>query len=117
MVTQYIELGDQDWGIVIYYGTEEEDFDDVYNALIAFGCEESEAYRSAYIVTHRLNTGLTFTNTDLKMSFVCISDATTADQFVNTTIHEAKHIQSHVCEYYNVVENKETAAYLIGHIV
>ena len=51
------------------------------------------------------------------MSVVCIGKATNIGQFVNTTIHEAKHVQSHICEYYGIKENTETAAYLIGHLV
>lgn len=34
-----------------------------------------------------------------------------------TKVHEAKHVQSHICEYYNVPEDGEQAAYLIGYIV
>lgn len=117
MVTQYIGLGDQDWGILIYYGTSEEDARDVYNALIALGCPKKDAIKATRTVTRHNNTGLSFTNTDLRMSLMCISDATSADQFVNTAIHEAKHIQSHVCEYYGIKQDSETASYLIGHIV
>lgn len=117
MVTQYIELGNRGWGILIYYGTSEEDVDDVYNALVALGCSKKDAKYSTMTVTRKLNTGLTFTNTKLKMSLVCVADAETADQFVNTAIHEAKHVQSHVCEYYQVEEDSETAAYMIGYIV
>ena len=36
---------------------------------------------------------------------------------MNTAIHEAKHVQSHICEYYGIDEDTETAAYLIGHLV
>lgn len=117
MVTQYIGLGDNDWGILVYYGTDEENVRDVYNALIALGCPKHEAYKATMAVTHHLNTGLTYSNPELKMSLVCVSDATSADQFVNTTIHEAKHIQSHVCEYFDVDEDSETASYMIGYIV
>ena len=117
MVTQYIGLGDNDWGILIYYGTDEEDVKDIYNALVALGCPTKDAAKATKTVTHNLNTGLTFSNTDLRMSLICVSDATSADEFVNTAIHEAKHIQSHVCEYFNVDEDSETAAYMIGYIV
>jgi hypothetical protein len=36
---------------------------------------------------------------------------------MNTIVHEAKHVQSHICRYYNVEEDSEEAAYLIGYIV
>ena len=63
------------------------------------------------------NTGFTFSNSDYKMSIVCIGKATSIEQFVNTVIHEAKHVQSHVCSYYYIEEDGETAAYLIGYLV
>lgn len=51
------------------------------------------------------------------MSIVCIGKATNTSQFVSTAIHEAKHVQSHICAYYEVEEDTEDAAYLIGYIV
>lgn len=117
MVTQYIGLGNNDWGILIYYGTSEEDVYDVYNALVALGCSKREARKATRAVTFHLNTGLTYSNSDLRMSLVCVADATSADQFVNTAIHEANHIQSHVCEYFGIEEDSETASYMIGYIV
>lgn len=51
------------------------------------------------------------------MSVVCISRATNIEQFVNTAIHEAKHVQSHICSYYKIDEDSETAAYLMGYLV
>lgn len=51
MVTQYINLKKYNWGILVYYGTSEEDVDDVYNALIALGCPDEEAYRATETVT------------------------------------------------------------------
>lgn len=63
------------------------------------------------------NSGFTYTNFDKKQSIVGIGKATNKAQFLNTITHEAKHIQSHICKYYNVKEDGEDAAYLIGYIV
>jgi hypothetical protein len=35
---------------------------------------------------------------------------------MSTLVHELKHVQSHICEYYNVSESGEEAAYLIGYL-
>lgn len=43
--------------------------------------------------------------------------ASSQEQFLNTIVHEAKHVQSHICKYYEVDEDSEQAAYLIGYIV
>ena len=64
-----------------------------------------------------LNSGFTHTDFTKKQSVVVIGKADSRRQFVNTIVHEAKHVQSHICRYYNVPEDGEDAAYLIGYIV
>lgn len=63
------------------------------------------------------NTGFTHTDFNKRRSIVGISISTNKEQFINTIVHEAKHIQSHICKYYNVKEDSEDAAYLIGYII
>lgn len=116
MIAQYIQLGDRDWNVLVYYNVSKEDFVEVADSLEQLDCSEEDLKKSLRIL-RRKNTGFTFSNTDYKMSIVCISEATNIGQFVNTAIHEAKHVQSHICEYYGIKEDTETAAYLIGHLV
>ncbi len=63
------------------------------------------------------NSGFTHTDFKKKLSIVAIGRADSRKQFLNTIVHEAKHVQSHICMYYNVPEDGEDAAYLIGFIV
>lgn len=63
------------------------------------------------------NTGFTHTDFNKKLSIVGISETSSQEELLNTIVHEAKHVQSHICEYYNVPEDGEQAAYLIGFIV
>ena len=116
MVAQYIRLGKGDWNVLIYYMVSPSDFLEIEDSLLQVDCPLEEI-RASFEVLKKKNTGLTFSNTDYKMSVVCISRATSVDQFVNTAIHEAKHVQSHICEYYGIVEDSEQAAYLIGYLV
>ena len=116
MITQYIKIGKSNWNILVCYNVSTEDFVEIEDFLRQVECPKKEIIKS-FKVLRRKNTGLTFSNTDYKMSIVCISEATNIGQFVNTTVHEAKHVQSHICEYYGVDEDSEDAAYLIGHIV
>jgi hypothetical protein len=69
------------------------------------------------IQTPELNQGFTFTDTRLRKSIMVIGLADSKEQFMNTVVHEAKHLQSSICRYYNVSERSEDAAYLIGFIV
>ena len=116
MITQYIELGERDWGVLIYYNVGEDDLPSVINSLEALDCNEDDIHAAA-VTLRKKNTGFTYTNTDYKMTFVCIGHSTNVSQFVNTVVHEAKHVQSHICQFYGVEETSETAAYLIGHLV
>ena len=63
------------------------------------------------------NKGFTYTDIYKKKSIVGISETDSQEQFFNTLVHEAKHVQSHICKYYNVEEDSEEAAYLIGYII
>ena len=116
MIAQYIQLGKRDWNVLVYYGVGEEDFVEVADSLKQLGCSNSNIKRSLNVLLKE-NTGFTFSNTSYKMSIVCIGLASDISQFVNTAIHEAKHVQSHVCSYYNIDEDSEDAAYLIGYLV
>lgn len=116
MTAQYIQLGDRDWNVLVYYNVQPADFVEVADSLEQLDCSK-EDLKMALRTLRKKNTGFTFSNEDYKMSIVCIGEATNVGQFVNTTIHEAKHVQSHICSYYNIKENSEKAAYLIGHLV
>lgn len=63
------------------------------------------------------DTGFTYTNDKTRTSIVGIAKTSSQEQFLNTIVHEAKHVQSHICRYYKVPEDGEQAAYLIGYIV
>lgn len=63
------------------------------------------------------NTGFTFTDSRRRRSIVGISPTTSKAQFMNTIVHEAKHVQSRICAYYGIDEDSEDAAYLIGYII
>lgn len=116
MAAQYIQLGDRGWNILVYYNVHSSNFAEIEDSLRQLDCPKSDLTK-ALRVLRNYNTGFTFTNTEYKMSIVCIGEATDSSQFVSTVVHEAKHVQSHICSYYDIKEGSEEAAYLIGYIV
>lgn len=116
MAAQYIQLPRKTWNILVYYNVDQRDFVEIEDSLRQIECPKNDI-RNAFNVLRHKNTGFTFSNTDYKMSIVCIGKATNTSQFVSTVIHESKHVQSHICAYYGISENSEDAAYLIGYIV
>lgn len=115
MGIQYITLGKDGWYMLIYYNVDSSDKDELIKALKWMNCPKKDI-EAAIKVLRRKNTGFTFTNSDYKTSIVCVSKTTSVSQFVSTVVHEAKHVQSHICSYYDVDEGSEEAAYLIGYI-
>lgn len=61
--------------------------------------------------------GFTYSDYNKRTSIVGIAATSSQEQFLNTIVHEAKHVQSHICNYYEVPEDGEQAAYLIGYII
>ena len=116
MTAQYIQLGDRGWKVLVYYNVDKYDFVEVADSLLQIDCSKQDIKKTLNVLRKK-NSGFTFSNSDYKMSIVAIGEATDIGQFVNTSIHEAKHVQSHICQYYGVQEDSEEAAYLIGHLV
>lgn len=61
--------------------------------------------------------GFTYSDFNHKLSIVGIAPTTSKGEFFNTITHELKHVQSHICSYYNIPEDGEEAAYLIGYMM
>lgn len=107
---------DGHWNIIVYY---EIDINNIYSVLEElgnYGCSYKDQEVIYNMLIHKRNTGFTFNNTDEKISIIGIAKQTSGDQFLNTTVHELKHVQSCICNYYNISEKGEPAAYLIGYI-
>lgn len=116
MTAQYIKVAKY-WRVLVYYNTDFSDLPEIEESLLQLDCPEDDIDAAMNVLYDRRNTGFTYSNEEYKMSVVCISETTSAREFVNTAVHEAKHVQSHICEYYDIPEDSEEAAYLIGYIV
>ena len=117
MFAQYIQIHKYNWNVLVYYNVSYEDFAEIEDSLKQIECPKDYMNKAFRIIDGNKNTGFTFSNSDYKMSIVCIADTTSASQFVSTSVHEAKHVQSHICQYYDIDESGEEAAYLIGYLV
>ena len=68
-------------------------------------------------IMNSVNSGITNSNLRDRVSIVGISSASSIGQWFDTLVHELKHVQSHICEYYDISEHGEQAAYLIGYLM
>ena len=105
------------WSIVLFVDVDYDDFDIIESAL-------TDILAPIYIIdeiydkiSYKLNSGVTFINSNYRTSIVCINKGSTKEQVINTISHEADHVQAAICDYYNVPLDSEQAAYLIGYLV
>lgn len=115
MIEQRLVVKGYDWHLTVLYNANR-DLATVAGELWRIGCPSRTAIQAIGTISRR-NNGFCFTNDAKRRTLVCVAEADSDEEFVNTIVHEAKHLQSHICEYYGIPENGEEAAYLIGDIV
>lgn len=116
MKTKYINVGDKDWGIIFCYNFSQKDFSDIYAIARTFGMSEKKVRKSLDILSE-LNTGMTISRNDLRMSAIFVSDATSYEEWWDSVEHELSHATAHIIDYYNVPYDSEDAAYLAGYLM
>ena len=114
MIAQYIKIGT--WNLLIYYNASLDNRVELKDSLLSLGASKREIKKALQVLRNK-NTGFTFSNSDQMMSIVCIGEAENNQQFLDTIVHELKHVQSHICEFYDVEEDSEEAAYLMGYMI
>ena len=57
--------------MLVYYGVHKEDFIEVSDALKQLGCSYRDIHKSLKVLTKE-NTGFTFSNSEYRMSIICI---------------------------------------------
>ena len=118
MITQLIYLEKYDWLIKIFYHTTPEDSDIILKELDDIDCEPDAFYKAAEILeSGEINTGCTYTDQEMHVSFIIINKTISAKEFLNTMSHEVTHVSQHIAEYYMLNPKSEEVAYLVGNII
>ena len=115
MKARYIDIVKK-WAFVFAYGIGEDDVEDVGDWLEALGASRREIARACRMILGT-NKGFTYSNSDLRMSVVCISRASSREQWWDTVAHEVDHLQTAILDYYHVEPGTEDAAWLQGYLV
>jgi hypothetical protein len=115
MKKHYLDIAGK-WAFIFAYRIEEKDLGEVGDWLEALGAEPVDIIHAQGVLLG-LNKGFTFSNSRLRMSAMCISDATSLEQWWDTVSHETDHLQDAILQYYDVKPGTEDAAYLQGYIM
>lgn len=114
MKQKYVDIDDA-WGFLFIYDFDFLDADEMAAIMDSFGLSEHNIRKSMRILFGK-NTGMTISRDDLRMSVIFVGDATSVEQFADTIAHEIDHVQSAICEYYDVPYGSEDAAWTQGYI-
>ena len=118
MIGQSFYIDKYDWQVVVLYEVSYNNKTYVINMLKQI-CEDEELIRKANynLILRSYNTGFTYSDLDKQRSIIVIGKTTSTREMVNTIVHEANHLKSHIATAYNIDEKGEEVCYLIGDIV
>lgn len=115
MIHKKLYIPEAKWFVHMYFALDTFYIDDIMENLYHIGCDGERA-RRAYenMIADKKNTGFTYSNYRNRESVVVISKTTSAAQFFNTTMHEVKHLSSHIAKACGYDEEGEEIAYIVG---
>lgn len=118
MIKQHIYLKTYKWDIKVLYNVDKNDINEIFSLLTAI-CENKDHLNQAVniILENKLNTGFIYSNLYERKSLIIINKSNSVEEFIDTIIYEANHLQSHIATYYNLDEKGEEVCYIIGDIV
>lgn len=116
MTTKYLNVGDNDWGILLTYDFDYLDYDEIASVLTSFGMNKNDINKSLVILSEP-NTGMAVSNNGLRMTSIYVSYSTSPSEFWSTLNHELYHATTAIIDYYCEPYDQEPAAYLHGELM
>lgn len=117
MTVKSFYISKYDWYVTVYYDTTCADVKKILFHLNLLDCDESTKIKiRKSINTCQLNTGLTYTNYELRQSLIVISETSSFDEFLNTITHENMHLSIHIMECFDIDLTGEEPCYLMGYV-
>lgn len=118
MIGQTIYYDKYKWTIHIYYMVDRNNTDEIIQILQRLGSNEDYIRDAEHnIRTSKMDTGFTYSNCVKKESVVVINEASGSEEFMNTLVHEARHLQQHISDTYGIEDDSEEACCIIGCLI
>jgi len=115
MIRQDIRIGRIGWSIRIYYAVTHYEVDEIMESLEGAGCHGEDlerAYRN--LSSGKMNTGICHTGDHC--SVLVISVTSSADQFMDSLVHELHHLATQIATRTKMSLTGEGVCYLAGRI-
>ena len=117
MIIQDIYIPNYRWRVRVYYAVTTYRIDDILRDFIEAGCEGIQlkrAYNS--LKRNTLDTGITYSNFGKRETVMVISLTSSPSEFLNSWMHEMRHLSRHIEQACGISPYGEEAAYLAGTI-
>lgn len=117
MIRQVIFLPQYHWRVTAYYAVSCYWTGEILRELYRLGASQ-DVLQSAYrnMASCSLNTGLCYSNNELRESIVVIAKTSTAAEFFNSFEHEFQHLKGHISTALGFDPNGEEVAYMSGEL-
>ena len=117
MITQDFYLPKYGWHVRVYYAVTTYWRDRIICDLYHAGCRGEELERAKDNLTDGLiNTGITYSNFLKGETVMVISLTSSPAEFLNSWLHEMRHLSRHIEQAFGISPYGEEAAYLSGTI-
>ena len=115
MIRQKLNIDKYGWVVHCYYAVDGYYVDEIAKKMVSLGCRGQMLENAIMnMASHRLNTGLTFSNMMRHESILVVALTTSAAQFDNSLSHETDHLAKQICEGVGISLVSEEASYLVG---
>lgn len=117
MMVQDFYLPRYDWHVRAYYAVTTYWSGRILRDLSRIGCRGRNLKRAKYnLDAGRLDTGLTYSNFWLGETVIVLSLTTSPEEFLNSWLHEMRHLTRHIEQSFGIDPYGEEAAYLAGSV-
>lgn len=118
MIRQKYTLNKYAWRVYAYYVVTRPDAEEILDALVGIGCH-GEHLEGAYknLTSGRLDTGLTYSNSDTRETVMVFAKTSSAKEFMQSYKHETGHLQSHIAQTFGINPHGEELQYIGDDIV
>ena len=117
MIVQDIYLPEYDWHCKVFYSVTTYWVEDILHDLKQIGCPRNNYKKaSRNLNAGELNTGLTYSNSQIGESVMVIAKTSSADEFANSYDHEKGHLAKHIALAYDIDPYGEEFQYMSGDI-
>ena len=117
MKRQRIYIHRYDWSVIVYYNADRYDVTPIMQELVDAKVDGRSYNRALRNLAGGLpDTGLTYSNTDERISVIVLSHASSKAEFSNTWFHEVFHCAVHIAEANGIPCDGEAIAYIGGEL-